>query len=61
MERKSDKPPRPDDEIRQVVTMTRAERAALKGFASRIGESAEAMCRRWLMERLAQEERKRDK
>jgi hypothetical protein len=55
----TEKPPRPDDEVRLVVRLPREDRAKLKGFAAKLGEDMEDMAHRWLLERLAQEDRKR--
>jgi hypothetical protein len=52
------KPPRPDDEVRFVCNMTRDERARLKAFCARIGQDMESIGARWILDRLAAEERK---
>lgn len=52
---------RPEDEVRFLAIMTRDERARLKSFCARIGANMERLGAQWIVERLAQEERKLSK
>lgn len=55
------KTPGPDDEVRYVGKMRRSDRARFKYFCDRLGMDAEDVGPRWILERLAQEERKLSK
>jgi hypothetical protein len=55
---KTERDPRPDDVVRFTALMTREERARLKFFCERSGKDMERIGAQWILERLAQEERK---
>lgn len=61
MPRKPEREPRPDDEVRYTGLMSRADRARFKYFCDRLGKDMERVGPQWILERLAQEERKLSK
>jgi hypothetical protein len=58
MPRKPEKPAGPDDLVRYTGVMTRTDRARLKSFCARTMQDMETTGVRWILERLAEEERK---
>jgi hypothetical protein len=55
---KPERDPRPDDEVRYTALMTREDRARLRFFCERSGKDMERIGAQWILERLAQEERR---
>lgn len=54
----NERPKKPDDKVRFIAAMTRAERAEVSRYCDHFGKDQEEVGAQWILERLALEKKK---